>query len=56
MHIFDGLYHYPVTGLGDVKALKGKHAGKLRLRLGDYRAFFTAGGKGPSHHGRQESR
>jgi len=45
MHIFNGLYHYAVTGVGDVKALKGKHAGKLRLRLGDYRVFFTSDGK-----------
>jgi mRNA-degrading endonuclease RelE of RelBE toxin-antitoxin system len=28
-----------------VKALQGKHAGKLRLRLGGYRVFFTSGGK-----------
>jgi mRNA-degrading endonuclease RelE of RelBE toxin-antitoxin system len=45
MHIFDGLYHYAVTGVGDVKTLKGKHTGKLRLRLGGYRVFFTSDGK-----------
>ena len=45
MRIFDGLYHYAVTGVGDVKAPQGKHAGKLRLRLGDYRVFFTSGRK-----------
>ena len=45
MHIFDGLYHYSTTVVGDVKALQGKHAGKLRLRLGGYRVFFTSGGK-----------
>ena len=45
MRIFDGLYRYAVTGVGDVKALQGKHAGKLRLRLGDYRVFFTSAGK-----------
>lgn len=45
MHIFDGLHHYAVTGIGDVKALKGKHAGKLRLRLGGYRVFFSSDGK-----------
>ena len=45
MHIFDGLYHYAATGVGDVKALKGEHAGKLRLRLGGYRVFFSASGK-----------
>ena len=45
MRVFDGLYRYTATGVGDVKALQGKHAGKLRLRLGDYRVFFTSGGK-----------
>jgi mRNA-degrading endonuclease RelE of RelBE toxin-antitoxin system len=45
MRIFDGLYHYAITGVGDVKALKGKHTGKLRLRLGDYRVFFNSAGK-----------
>jgi len=45
MQIFDGLHRYSVTGMGDVKALQGKHAGKLRLRLGGYRVFFNADGK-----------
>ena len=45
MQIFDGLYRYAVSGVGDVKALKGRHAGKLRLRLGGYRVFFTSSGK-----------
>jgi mRNA-degrading endonuclease RelE of RelBE toxin-antitoxin system len=45
MHVFDGLYHYAVTGLGEVRALKGKHTTKLRLRLGGYRVFFTSDGK-----------
>jgi mRNA-degrading endonuclease RelE of RelBE toxin-antitoxin system len=45
MRIFDGLYRYAVTGVGDVKTLQGKHAGKLRLRLGDHRVFFSSGGK-----------
>jgi mRNA-degrading endonuclease RelE of RelBE toxin-antitoxin system len=45
MRIFDGLYHYATTGVGDVKALKGRHTGKLRLRLGDHRVFFNSGGK-----------
>jgi mRNA interferase RelE/StbE len=45
MRIFDGLYRYAATGVGDVKTLQGRHAGKLRLRLGDYRVFFTSGGK-----------
>ena len=40
MRIFEGLYRFAGTGEGEVKALQGKHAGKLRLRLGDYRLFF----------------
>jgi mRNA-degrading endonuclease RelE of RelBE toxin-antitoxin system len=35
MRLFDGLYRYAISGAGDVKALQGKQAGKLRLRLGD---------------------
>jgi hypothetical protein len=34
MNIFDGLYHYAVTGVVDVKALKGKHTGKLSAATG----------------------
>ena len=45
MWIFDGLYRYSVTGIGDVKVLQGIHKGKLRLRLGDYRLFFNADGE-----------
>ena len=45
MRIFDGLYRYVLTGEGDVKTLKGKHAGKLRLRLGDYRIVFKQSGE-----------
>ena len=45
MNIFDGVYRFAVSGAGDVRALKGRHAGKLRLRLGDYRVFFTSDGK-----------
>ncbi|MGA2596836.1 MAG: hypothetical protein ABSH09_07560 [Bryobacteraceae bacterium] len=45
MRLFDGLYHYAVTGIGDVKLLQGKHSGKLRLRLGGYRVFFSSNGK-----------
>jgi len=45
MRIFDGLYRFAVTGEGDVKFLEGKHAGKLRLRLGDYRLFFRPAGQ-----------
>ena len=45
MRIFDGLHRYALTGQGDVKTLQGKHAGKLRLRLGDYRLFFSPQGQ-----------
>ncbi len=42
MHIFEGIHRYALTGEGDVKTLEGKHAGKLRLRLGSYRIFFRS--------------
>ena len=45
MRIFDGLHRYSLTGQGEVKMLQGKHAGKLRLRLGDYRLFFSQQGQ-----------
>jgi mRNA-degrading endonuclease RelE of RelBE toxin-antitoxin system len=45
MRIFDGLYRYLLTGVGDVRVLTGPYAGELRLRLGDYRVFFTASGE-----------
>jgi mRNA interferase RelE/StbE len=45
MRLFEGLHRYALTGQGDVKALQGKYAGKLRLRLGDYRLFFSAQGQ-----------
>ncbi len=44
MRVYDGLYRFAVTGAGDVKAVQGKHAGKLRLRL-DYRLFFRPDGQ-----------
>jgi mRNA interferase RelE/StbE len=45
MRIFDGLNRFAVTGNGDLKVLTGKYAGQLRLRLGEYRVFFTASGE-----------
>jgi mRNA-degrading endonuclease RelE of RelBE toxin-antitoxin system len=45
MRIFEGVHRYMLTGEGDVKTLQGKHAGKLRLRLGDYRVFFRPDGQ-----------
>jgi mRNA-degrading endonuclease RelE of RelBE toxin-antitoxin system len=56
MRIFEGLYHYAITGVGDLKTLKGKHTGKLRLRLGDYRGLLQLNGNDSSHPGREESR
>lgn len=41
MFIFEGLLRYARTGHGDVKALSGELEGRLRLRLGDYRIFFS---------------
>ncbi len=34
MPISEDIYRYSLNGEEDVKALRGKHAGKLRLRLG----------------------
>lgn len=45
MRIFAGLHRYMLTGEGDVKTLQGKHVGKLRLRLGNYRVFFRPDGQ-----------
>jgi mRNA interferase RelE/StbE len=45
MGIFDGLYRYAKIGEGSVKILKGEHAGRLRLRVGDYRVFFRESGE-----------
>jgi mRNA-degrading endonuclease RelE of RelBE toxin-antitoxin system len=41
MFIFEGLLRYVQTGHGDVKALQGEFAGRLRLRIGDYRVVFS---------------
>ena len=32
---------YAATGDGDVKRVKGRPRGQLRLRVGDWRVFFT---------------
>ena len=42
MRIFAGVLHYVRTGGGDVAALHGEFAGRLRLRIGDYRVLFTS--------------
>jgi mRNA-degrading endonuclease RelE of RelBE toxin-antitoxin system len=41
MRIFDGVLRFVRTGRGDVQEIKGDAAGRYRLRVGDYRAFFT---------------
>lgn len=45
MRIFDGIHRYSISAEGDVKALQGRHSGKFRLRLGDYRVFFKPSGE-----------
>ena len=45
MRIFDAPLRFARTGLGDIKALKGEHSAKFRLRIGDYRRFFSQGGE-----------
>ena len=44
MRLFEGGAHFARTGSGDVKALQGRMAGDLRLRLGDYRVLFNLDG------------
>jgi mRNA interferase RelE/StbE len=36
--ISDGLAHYAVSGVGDVKQLRGRDG--FRLRIGEYRVLF----------------
>jgi mRNA interferase RelE/StbE len=42
MFVFEGILRYAQTGHGDIKALQGEFQGRLRLRVGDYRIFFSA--------------
>jgi len=39
MRIFAALHRFAESGMGDVKALRGRE--ELRLRVGDYRVFFV---------------
>jgi len=39
MQILSALHRFAESGVGDVKALKGRE--ELRLRVGDYRLFFV---------------
>jgi mRNA-degrading endonuclease RelE of RelBE toxin-antitoxin system len=51
MFVFDGLLRYAETGHGDVKTLQGEFAGRLRLRVGDYRVVFSCVAEGIQVHG-----
>ena len=39
MRVLSALHRFAESGVGDVKALQGRE--ELRLRIGDYRLFFT---------------
>ena len=41
MFVFDGVLRYASSGHGDVISLHGPLHGHLRLRVGDYRVFFS---------------
>lgn len=40
MRILTAIHRFAESGAGDVKELKGQ-SGELRLRVGDYRVWFT---------------
>jgi len=44
MRVFETVMRFARTGQGDIKQLQGEHAGKLRLRIGDYRLVFSRTG------------
>lgn len=44
MRVFEVLLRFATSGEGDVKQLHGHLAGLWRLRIGDYRLFFTLSG------------
>ena len=46
IRILRSISEFAKTGRGDVRALTGAHAGRLRLRVGDYRVIFRVG---PQH-------
>ncbi|MGA2608677.1 MAG: type II toxin-antitoxin system RelE/ParE family toxin [Terriglobia bacterium] len=48
---FDALLRFARTGQGDVKQLHGQHAGKFRLRIGNYRLLFSQAGTTLRVHG-----
>jgi mRNA-degrading endonuclease RelE of RelBE toxin-antitoxin system len=41
MRVFEGILRFARTGQGDLKRLHGDLSGRLRLRIGDYRALLT---------------
>jgi mRNA-degrading endonuclease RelE of RelBE toxin-antitoxin system len=45
MRIFDGVLRLARTGEGDVTELHWNLAGRLRLRVGDYRVIFSRPGE-----------
>jgi mRNA-degrading endonuclease RelE of RelBE toxin-antitoxin system len=45
MRVFRGLLRFAGTGIGDVKELQGDLNGRCRLRVGDYRLFFSQSGE-----------
>jgi mRNA-degrading endonuclease RelE of RelBE toxin-antitoxin system len=56
MFIFEGLLRYVQAGHGDVKALSGEFAGRLRLRIGDYRILFSPIARRSPYSRRPESK
>ena len=48
--VFETLLRFARTGQGDIKQLKGRLAGKLRLRSGDYRLIISQSGDSPRIH------
>lgn len=40
-HVVRGIERYAATGIGDVNRVKAQSRGQLRLRVGDWRVFFT---------------
>jgi mRNA-degrading endonuclease RelE of RelBE toxin-antitoxin system len=49
--IFDALLRFVRTGQGDVKQLRGQHAGESRLPIRDYRLLFSQAGAALRVHG-----
>jgi len=39
--ILEAIHRYAETGIGEIRPLAGEFEGFMRLRVGDYRVFFT---------------